>query len=131
VERARAAEGDEPELPRVSLPADCGPLRSEPAASMVASELPPAPIVTPSIDGKTIGCPYSTYHSLVVRSSPSWISEMSVLVPPMSRPIALSNPAVAAVWRAATAPAAIPEAARRTAYCCTASASSRRRRSAG
>ena len=88
----------------------------------MASEPPPAPIVSTSMDGKTIGCPYSTCHSFVVRSSPSWMSEMSVLVPPMSSPIALSNPAARAVCRAATAPAAMPEAASLTAYFSTASA---------
>ena len=64
--------GSSPPLPYAagpgSEPADCGPLRSEPAASIVASEPPPAPIVSTSIDGKQIGWPYSTNHSLVVRS---------------------------------------------------------------
>ncbi len=41
--------------------------------------------------------------------------EMSVLVPPMSSPIAFSWPHSAAMWRAAIAPAAIPDAASRTA----------------
>ena len=102
-------------------PADCGPLRSDPAASIVASDPPPAPMVRTSMLGKTIGWPYSTCHSLVVRSSPSWTSEMSVLVPPMSTPIALGCPQRLAVCWAATAPAAMPDAARRTASFCTAS----------
>ncbi len=40
---------------------------------------------------------------------------MSVLVPPMSSPIAFSWPHSAAMWREAIAPAAMPEAASRTA----------------
>ena len=38
-----------------SAPADCGPLRSEPASSIHASEPPPAPIVSTSMLGKQIG----------------------------------------------------------------------------
>ncbi len=65
--------------------------------------------------GKQIGWPYSTPHSFVVRISPSCTSEMSVLVPPMSRPMAFSNPLSPAMCRQAMAPAAIPEAAIRPA----------------
>ena len=51
---------------------------------------------------------------------------MSVLVPPMSRPMAFWCPHSAAMCRAAIAPAAMPEAASRTANCSTRAASSRR-----
>ena len=65
--------------------------------------------------GKQIGWPYSTPHSVVVRISPPWTSEMSVLVPPMSSPIAFSKPHSCAMCRQAMAPAAMPEAAIRPA----------------
>ena len=65
--------------------------------------------------GKRIGYPYCTDHSVVVLASPSYTSDMSVLVPPMSKPIVFSNPHSWPMWRLAIAPAAIPEAASRTA----------------
>ena len=45
----------------------------------------PAPMVLISIIGSFTGWP-ATSPSVVMRSSPSWIREMSVLVPPMSTP---------------------------------------------
>lgn len=81
---------------------------------MCAIDPPPAPIVSTSIDGKMIGWPNSTDHSLVIRSEPPCTSDRSVLVPPMSRPMASAYPHWAATCRAAIAPAAIPLAASRT-----------------
>src|ERR1700733_5349121 len=46
-------------------PADCGPLRSEPASSVQASEPPPAPMVRTSIEEKRIGEPNSTQQTIV------------------------------------------------------------------
>ena len=63
--------------------------------------------------GKQIGWPYSMNHSRVTDSLPSNTSATSVLVPPMSKPIALSKPHSVPRYFAATAPAAMPEPARR------------------
>ena len=58
-------------------PADCGPLRSEPAASIVASEPPPAPIVSTSIEGKTDRVPVLD-EPLVGRAQRAVVDERDV-----------------------------------------------------
>jgi hypothetical protein len=68
-------------------------------------------MVETSTLGNLIGYPYSTYQSLVTRVEPSTMSEMSALVPPMSRLTAFSYPASLAMWPPAMAPAARPEEA--------------------
>jgi hypothetical protein len=70
-------------------------------------------MVETSTLGNRIGYPYSTDQSLVVRVSPSTMTEMSALVPPMSSPTAFRYPASFARWPQAMAPAASPEEASR------------------
>src|SRR5699024_6824798 len=76
---------------------------------------PPEPMVNTSILGKPMGYPYSIYQSFVTRNSPSYINEISALVPPMSNPIALLNPQSSAIYLLAISPAAIPQLATREA----------------
>ena len=79
---------------RGQLPADWGPLRSEPAASIVGQRAA-AGADRQHLDRREARSGGRTRRT--TRSScgarRAWMSEMSVLVPPMSSPIAFSKPA--------------------------------------
>ena len=89
----------------------CGPDRSFPPGSNQATDPPPAPTVMMSTAGNMIGWPHSTSQAWVVRTSPSRVTETSVLVPPMSNPMTFGKPAMDPNSRAAIAPAEGPELA--------------------
>ena len=73
----------------------------------------PAPMVLISIIGSMTGCS-AMPPSVVMRSSPPLISEMSVLVPPMSTPSRLGRPPAVPRRCTASAPPAGPDVIRRT-----------------
>jgi hypothetical protein len=87
----------------------CGPTRSEPPASTHAIVPPPAPIATRSTAGNRIGMFQSTRHSEAIDGRPSYTSDRSALVPPMSNVITLGMPADLPTRAPPTTPPAGPE----------------------
>ena len=95
--------------PGAAGPATC----SAPPASRSAIEPPPAPMVCTSSDGSRIGNP-ATRRSPAGAGRPPSTRQTSVLVPPMSKVTASSNPAPRAAAAAAMTPPAGPDSNKAT-----------------
>jgi hypothetical protein len=90
-------------------------LRSDPASSIQASEPPPAPMVLMSMLGKQIGWPYSMNHSrVIVRVAGVDQRDIGAGAAHVKADGMLEATQVA-MYLLATAPAAMPEPARRAA----------------
>ena len=80
-----------------------------PAASIQATEPPPAPTERTSTIGTAIGMPHSSSEKVVSAGSPARISPVSKLVPPMSAMIRFANCTSLATYEVAITPPAGPE----------------------
>ena len=91
-----------------TAPALCGPTRRLPPESSQAIEPPPAPIVCTSTLGRRSGIE-SISVKFVSSGTPSRMSAMSVLVPPMSKLTTFFRPSERAQLAAPTTPPARPD----------------------